>query len=82
MILLKPRNNLDKLLFKKTEGVSMQRLSATTTIMPKGRIISSYTVDHQTVFMLIMEIQVSKLTGRITWVAHHSVLISEVTQII
>jgi hypothetical protein len=30
--------------------------------MPKGRIINSCAVDHQTVFMLIMETQVSKLT--------------------
>jgi hypothetical protein len=30
--------------------------------MPKGRIINSCTVDHRTVFMLIMETQVSKLT--------------------
>jgi hypothetical protein len=42
--------------------VSMQRLSATNVITPKGRIINSCTVDHQTVFMLIMETQVSKLT--------------------
>jgi hypothetical protein len=42
-------------------GVSMQRLSATIAVMPKGRIINSCTVDHWTVFMLIMETQVSKL---------------------
>jgi hypothetical protein len=44
------------------KGVSMQWLSATITVMPKGRIINSCTVDYQTVFMLIMETQVSKLT--------------------
>jgi hypothetical protein len=43
-------------------GVSMQRLSATIAVTPKGRIINSCTVDYQTVFMLIMETQVSKLT--------------------
>ena len=42
--------------------VSMQRLSATITVAPKGRIINSCTVDCRTVFMLIMETQVSKLT--------------------
>ena len=42
--------------------VSMQRLSATITVTPKGKIINSYTVDYWTVFMLIMETQVSKLT--------------------
>jgi len=42
--------------------VSMQRLSTTNAVTPKGRIINSCTVDHQTVFMLIMETQVSKLT--------------------
>ena len=45
-----------------TDVVSMQRLSATIAVTPKGRIINSCTVDYQTVFMLIMEIQVSKLT--------------------
>src|SRR5258705_10603550 len=30
--------------------------------MPKGRIINNCTVDYQTVYMLIMETQVSKLT--------------------
>jgi len=43
-------------------AVSMQRLSATNVVMPKGRIINSCTVDYWTVFMLIMETQVSKLT--------------------
>jgi len=42
--------------------VSMQRLSATNAVTPKGRIINSCTVDYQTVFILIMETQVSKLT--------------------
>jgi hypothetical protein len=42
--------------------VSMQRLSATNAVTPKARIINSCTVDHWTVFMLIMETQVSKLT--------------------
>ena len=32
--------------------------------MPKGRIINSCTVDFQTLYMLIMETQVSKLTPR------------------
>jgi hypothetical protein len=41
----------------------MQRLSTTIAVTPKGRIINSCTVDHQTVFMLIMETQVSKLTA-------------------
>jgi hypothetical protein len=45
-------------------NVSMQRLSTTYPVTPKGRIINSCTVDHQTVFMLIMEIQVSKLTAK------------------
>jgi hypothetical protein len=40
----------------------MQRLSTTIAVTPKGRIINSYTVDYQTVFMVIMETQVSKLT--------------------
>ena len=40
----------------------MQRLSATITVTPKGRIINSCTVDYRTVFMLIMETPVSKLT--------------------
>src|SRR5258705_13458378 len=39
----------------------MQRLSATITVTSKGRIINSCTVDYRTVFMLIMETQVSKL---------------------
>jgi len=43
-------------------SVSMQRLSATIAVTPKGRIINCCTVDHRTVFMLIMETQVSKLT--------------------
>jgi hypothetical protein len=38
----------------------MQRLSTTITVTPKGRIINSCTVDYWTVFMLIMETQVSK----------------------
>jgi hypothetical protein len=42
--------------------VSMQKLSTIITVMPKGRIINSCTVDYWTVFMLIMETQVSKLT--------------------
>ena len=48
--------------FNSILDVSMQRLSATITVTPKGRIINSCTVDYQTVFMLIMETQVSKLT--------------------
>jgi hypothetical protein len=43
-------------------NVSMQRLSTTYAVTPKGRIINSCTVDHWTVFMLIMKTQVSKLT--------------------
>jgi hypothetical protein len=42
--------------------VSVQRLSATITVTPKGRIINSCTADYRIVFMLIMETQVSKLT--------------------
>jgi len=42
--------------------VSMQRLSTTNAVTPKGRIINSCIVDYWTVFMLIMETQVSKLT--------------------
>jgi Integrase zinc binding domain len=42
--------------------VSIQRLSTTITVTPKGRIINSCTVDYWTAFMLIMETQVSKLT--------------------
>jgi hypothetical protein len=44
----------------------MQRLSTTVTVTPKGRIINSCTVDYQTVFILIMETQVSKLTPKET----------------
>jgi hypothetical protein len=40
----------------------MQRLSTTNAVMPKGRTINSCTVDYQTVYMLIMETQISKLT--------------------
>src|ERR1700683_2793733 len=42
-------------------SVSMQRLSATIAVTPKGRIINSCT-DYWTIFMLIIETQVSKLT--------------------
>ena len=44
----------------------MQRLSTTVTVTPKGRIINSCTVDYRTVFILIMETQVSKLTSKET----------------
>jgi hypothetical protein len=44
----------------------MQRLSTTVTVTPKGRIINSCTVDYRTVFILIMETQVSKLTPKET----------------
>jgi hypothetical protein len=42
--------------------VSMQRLSTINAVTPKGRITNSCTVDYWTVFMLIMETQVSKFT--------------------
>src|ERR1700683_4139453 len=35
-------------------------------LTPKGRIINSCTVNYQTVYMLIMETQVSKLTHACT----------------
>jgi len=42
---------------------SMQRLSTTNAVTPKGRIINSCTVGHWTVFILIMGTQVSKFTS-------------------
>jgi hypothetical protein len=41
----------------------MQRLSTTNAVRPKGRIINSCTVDHQTGFKLLMETQENKLTS-------------------